>query len=504
MAPVYNPQNAPVFFVGVKGDVTIKDQAGNDIKLKKGDKIPADARIIVGDGGQIVFKQANKTLKYESQGEASLSNALTESSDATLDPGIKNLVEAAEQITTTPDSSSEATPAQQPLAKPVARSDASMPSPTSAKQGISEPPEIVHADRGENPQPDATEIVTKMAEEVATRSDAIRASTTETEDLLPSAGETVAFEHSHEPVAPDETPLPPAAPDITSFAPNTGSGDDNITLEKELTISGSAPAGTHVILLCDGAVIKEGIQVSSQGQWSTRWNTGKDGSFTLTATASSGSGTSAPSSAFTVEVDSRAPALEFDNPASDDNYNFVTYNKAAVITGTATPGLTFTLTQGDNHWEVTADDKGTWSQAVANLNDGLTEFSASSVSVAGVEVHKTAKLLVQSTPYDFKIQPDTGISDSDTITSSEDLLLTVKSQPDATVVLTILGIDVKSTVNKDGLAEFPITLAGDNAYTCQLKTIYTNNEGESDTVEETITLDTTPAIISLDPPSKHL
>ena len=498
MVPVYNPQNASVFFIGVKGDVTIKDQSGNDIKLEKGDKIPADARIIVGDGGKIVFKQANKTLKYESRGEASLSNALTESSDATLDPEIKNLVEAAEQISTTPDRPSEATPAQQPLAKPVTRPDASTLSPTPAKQGISDPPAIVHADRGEARQPDATEIVAEMAEQVATRSDAIRASTTETEAPLSAAGETVTFEHTHKPVAPDETPLPPAAPDITSFAPNTGSGDDNITSEKELTISGTAPTGTHVTLLCDGAVIKEGIQVSRQGQWSTQWNTGKDGSFTLTAKASSDSATSAPSSAFSVQVDSGTPALEFDNQASDDNYNFVTYNKAAVITGTATPGLTFTLTQGNNSWDVTADDKGTWSQAVANLNDRLTEFSASSVSDAGVEVHKTAKLLVQSTPYDFQIQPDTGISDTDAITNSEDLLLTVKSQPDATVVLTILGKDLESTVNKDGLAEFPITLAGDNAYTCQLKTIYTNNEGESDTVEETITLDTTPAIINLD------
>ncbi|MCW7553104.1 hypothetical protein NX722_10750 [Endozoicomonas gorgoniicola] len=435
MAPVYNPQNAPVFFIGVKGDVIIKDQSGNDIKLKKGDKIPSDARIIVGDGGKIVFKQANKTLKYDSQGEASLSTALTESSDATQDPGIKNLVKAAEQITTTPERPSEATPIQQPLAKPVARPDTSTPSPTPAKQGISEPPEIVNADRGEAPQADATEIVTKMAEQVASRSDAIKASTTEAEAPSSAAGETVTVERNHKSVAPDETPLPPAAPDITSFAPNTGSGDDNITSEKELTISGTAPAGTH---------------------------------------------------------------LEFDNPASDDNYNFVTYNKAAVITGTATPGLTFILTQGNNRWDITADDKGTWSQAVTNLNDGLAEFTASSVSVAGVEVHKTAKLLVQSTPYDFQIQPDTGISDTDAITNSEDLLLTVKSQPDATVVLTILGKDLESTVNKDGLAEFPVTLAGDSVYNCQLKTIYTNNEGESDTVEETITLDTTPAIINLD------
>ncbi|UYM16085.1 Ig-like domain-containing protein [Endozoicomonas euniceicola] len=503
MAPANNPESAPVFFVGVKGDVTIKDETGNKIKLKKGDKIPVDARIIVGDGGKIVFKQENKTLKYESQGEASLSNALTESSDASQDPGLETLVEAAEQIITTPDRPSQDRPsqeiaAQQPLAKPVVRADASTLTPTPAKEGILEPPFIVPTDRKVNTQSDASEIVKEMAEQIAARGDALGASTTESEEVLSSVGETLTLEHNHKHIAHDETPLPPAAPAVTSFAPNTGSGDDNITSEKELTISGVAPTGTQVTLLCDDVVIKQGIQVSSQGQWSTQWNTGKDGSFTLTATASSGTASSAPSSAFSVQVDSKPPALEFDHPASDDNYNFVTYNKAAIITGTTAPGQTFTLTQGNNSWKITADDKGTWSQAVANLNDGLTEFSASMVSAAGVEVTETAKLLVRSTPYDFKIQPDTGTSDTDSITNSEDLLLTVKSQPDATVVLTILGKDIKSTVNKDGQAEFKVTLAGDDIYTCQLKTLYADNGGESDTVEESITLDTTPAAFNLD------
>ena len=498
MATANNPESAPVFFVGVKGDVTIKDETGNKIKLKKGDKIPVDAKIIVGDGGTIVFKQENKILKYESQGEASLSNALTESSDASQDPGIQTLVEAAEQIIATPDRPSQEMPAQQPLAKPVARTDTSTLTPTPAKEGVLEPPFIVPIVEKADTQSDASEIVKEMAEQIAARSDALGASTTESEEVLSSAGETLTFEHSHKHIVHNESPLPPAAPAVTSFAPNTGSGDDNITSEKKLTISGVAPTGTQVTLLCDDVVIKQGIQVSSQGQWSTQWNTGKDGSFTLTATASSGTASSAPSSALSVQVDSKPPALEFDHPASDDNYNFVTYNKAAIITGTTTPGQTFTLTQGNNGWKITADDKGTWSQAVANLSDGLTEFSASMASVAGVEVTKTAKLLVQSTPYDFKIQPDTGTSDTDNITNSEDLLLTVKSQPDATVVLTILGKDIKSTVNKDGQAEFKITLAGDDIYTCQLKTLYADNGGESDTVEETITLDTTPAAFNLD------
>ncbi|WP_034873221.1 Ig-like domain-containing protein, partial [Endozoicomonas montiporae] len=493
MAPAYTPENAPVLFVGVQGDVTVKDASGKEIKLNKGDQLPTGATIVVGKNGKIVFKQADKILKYDGQGEASLNEAITQSSDASSDTEIKDLVDAAEQMT----APTTTTTVQQPLAKPVARPDTS--SPTPAKQGITEPPVSVEVEQNQKAPPTATEIVAEMANRIVSNSNTIAAAFNDSETQPASFAAGTPGDSNRPPATPD---VPPSAPAIKSFEPNTGSSDDHLTSVQQLTIIGSAPSGTQVTLYCDGIAVKRGVPVTSQGLWSTSWNTGKDGSFKLTATATSGTASSEPSPAFTVQVDSTPPVLEFDDPATSDNYNFVTYTKSATITGTAAPGLKFTLKQGDNSWEVSADDKGVWSHQVTGLSDGIAEFTASAASIAGAEVHKTAGLLVQSTPYDFQIHPDYGSSSTDAITNSENLSLSVKSQPGSTVIVTILGTGKQLTVNinEDGIAETtPFQLTDNRAYDIQLKTIYTSGEGESDTIQKTVTLDTIPPVITMDP-----
>ena len=487
MASTNTTENIPVFFVGVKGDVRVTDKNGKEIKLKKGDKVPADASISVGThGGKIVFKQAGQTLKYDNQGEVSLTNALIQSTDASQDTDSETLAETAEQVTSTPESGTQAL---QPLAQSTTRTEA-VPAtePAPAKQGISESPEVVHAERGEEPQLTATEIVTQMAELIVTRSTAL---------ATPLVEKTVAAVEERTPPSPPVESVP-STPSITSFTPNTGATDDNITSARQLTVNGTATAGTNVTLLCNGAIVKQDINVTEQGQWSARINTGRDGYFNFTATSASAGGISQPSATYPIVVDSSAPKLTFDNPAGVADYNFVTYSKSATVTGTATPGLTFTLTEGAKTFEVTTSDKGLWSHHLSGLNDGMAELSASAQSVAGVEVNKSARLFVQSAPYDVKIEPDTGVDDQDRITSSKQILLKAKAQPGAKILLTITGDEHTLDVDKEGNAEFAFNLADDNTYKLQLKTIYKDNAGESDTVETDVTLDTTPATIELD------
>jgi hypothetical protein len=100
---------------------------------------------------------------------------------------------------------------------------------------------------------------------------------------------------------PDTTA--PAAPKIVAFTPDTGSVGDKITTASDLTLSGTAEAGSTVKLF-DGTTQIGTATANASGSWSVATSELSGGTHNFTATATDAAGnTSSASSALSLRVD---------------------------------------------------------------------------------------------------------------------------------------------------------------------------------------------------------
>jgi hypothetical protein len=140
-----------------------------------------------------------------------------------------------------------------------------------------------------------------------------------------------------------------AAPSITGISPDTGtSPTDGITDTGALTVNGIATAGTSIALF-NGATQIGSTTAGSGGTWSIALGTALgQGSYSLTATASSGGTTSSASTGYAVTVDTTPPSVTSDNlvgsspnNASSDQFT-VTFSESVVGVSTSSFQLTDT------------------------------------------------------------------------------------------------------------------------------------------------------------------
>ncbi|WP_271585163.1 Ig-like domain-containing protein [Bradyrhizobium sp. CCBAU 45389] len=90
------------------------------------------------------------------------------------------------------------------------------------------------------------------------------------------------------PVVPADT-LAPAAPSITAFTPDTGTVGDKTTDAKQLTLSGTAEAGSTVKVF-EGATVIGAAQANASGAWSLTTAQLAVGTHAFTATATDAAG----------------------------------------------------------------------------------------------------------------------------------------------------------------------------------------------------------------------
>jgi RHS repeat-associated protein len=111
-----------------------------------------------------------------------------------------------------------------------------------------------------------------------------------------------------------------APPVITGISPDTGtSATDNLTSATQLTLLGTAPAGSTVTLSRPGlGVIGSASADPSTGAWSFNYTgtTLTDGTYAFTATATVAGVTSASSATFLATVDTTAPTVTLTAPAT--------------------------------------------------------------------------------------------------------------------------------------------------------------------------------------------
>ncbi|SFO57499.1 hypothetical protein SAMN05216330_103701 [Bradyrhizobium sp. Ghvi] len=170
----------------------------------------------------------------------------------------------------------------------------------------------------------------------------------------------------------------PSAPVIASWSPDTGVAGDGITDASQITLHGTAAAGSTVKVY-DGSTQIGTATATSTGTWDYISQVLTDAKHTLTATATNSSGqTSAASAALAVTVDTKAPAAP--TIASD------TVNSAnqVVASGTAEANSTIKVYDGTTQvGTATTNATGAWTVTTAALAAGTHALTATATDVAG-------------------------------------------------------------------------------------------------------------------------
>jgi Ca2+-binding RTX toxin-like protein len=170
----------------------------------------------------------------------------------------------------------------------------------------------------------------------------------------------------------------PGAPSIATFSPDSSVAGDGITKANQLMLSGTAEAGSKVLVF-DGATQVGTATVDASGNWSFPTGTLVDGTHAFKSEAVDAAGNvSAASGALNVTVDTvapNAPVLVSDTLAASNK---------VVVSGTAEAGSTITLYEGTTLLgsSVTASN-GTWSVTTGSLADGTHAFTATATDAAG-------------------------------------------------------------------------------------------------------------------------
>lgn len=168
----------------------------------------------------------------------------------------------------------------------------------------------------------------------------------------------------------------PASPTIT------GPANGSTTSNPSPPISGTAEPGSTVVVK-EGDIVICTATTDANGNWSCTPTTPlSDGQHTITATATDDAGNTSPAASSTFTVDTTAPAVPIINGPSNGSK---TANQRPPINGTAEPGTTVTVKEGNTViCTAVVDAAGRWScTPSSNLSYGQHTITATSVDEAG-------------------------------------------------------------------------------------------------------------------------
>ncbi|MGK3124520.1 Ig-like domain-containing protein, partial [Candidatus Pantoea formicae] len=157
-------------------------------------------------------------------------------------------------------------------------------------------------------------------------------------------------------------------------------------------LSGSAEPGSTVTI-SDGTTVLGTATVGQDGTWSFATPTLTDGSHSLTTTVTDPAGNTGPASpAFTFTIDTQPPAAAGNLQLSNNSGTTVepiaaggiTNAATPVLSGTAEPGSTVTITDGTNVLgSVTVGSDGSWNFTSPTLQDGSHSLTTTVTDPAG-------------------------------------------------------------------------------------------------------------------------
>lgn len=189
------------------------------------------------------------------------------------------------------------------------------------------------------------------------------------------------------------------APDTPVISAVGGEPNGGYITDTTPTVGGTGVNGETVIVYNNG--VELGRVVVANGEWSLTLPTQTDGPLNITVAGVDAAGNvSAPSSVFTVTLDTVAPGIPQINAVSDSQLtNNVLYTRdgTPTLTGTSEPGTTVIVSVDGipSGVPVTIQPDGSWSwTAGTTLSDGSHTFTVSSVDPAGNTSGSSAPLSV--------------------------------------------------------------------------------------------------------------
>ncbi|MBS7442560.1 BapA/Bap/LapF family large adhesin [Enterobacter sp. 120016] len=189
------------------------------------------------------------------------------------------------------------------------------------------------------------------------------------------------------------------APDTPVISAVGGEPNGGYITDTTPTVGGTGVNGETVIVYNNG--VELGRVVVANGEWSLTLPTQTDGPLNITVAGVDAAGNvSAPSSIFTVTLDTVAPGIPQINAVSDSQLtNNVLYTRdgTPTLTGTSEPGTTVivSIDGTPSGVPVTIQPDGSWSwTAGTTLSDGSHTFTVSATDPAGNASGSSAPLSV--------------------------------------------------------------------------------------------------------------
>ncbi|WP_210403277.1 Ig-like domain-containing protein, partial [Salinicola sp. MH3R3-1] len=300
---------------------------------------------------------------------------------------------------------------------------------------------------------------------------------------------------------------PPATPTIDSATDDVDPGgmldDGDNTNDATPILTGTAEANAVVTILAGGTQIGT-VTADDNGDWTFTPDALPDGNVDFTATATDAAGNVSPASpSFMLSVDTAAPATPTIEP-TDGN----------TITGSAEPGSTITLTDGEGNViaeDVATDpDDGSWSVTPETpLDDGGT-VNAVATDQAGNASDPATEIVDATAPNadDNSIQINDGGDGFLNVEEAGNVTLTGTIEDGASIAsLTITSANGgdpvvidgdEITLGDDGSFTYNADLSGlaDGELTATLA--LSDAAGNDGTVTDTTTLDQTAPVVTLD------
>ncbi|ADU70507.1 Ig-like domain repeat protein [Pantoea sp. At-9b] len=192
-----------------------------------------------------------------------------------------------------------------------------------------------------------------------------------------------------------DTQPPVAAADLQLSNDSSGTpvpiAAGGVTNDTTPVLSGTAEPGSTVTV-ADGNTVLGSALVDGDGNWSFTTPALDDGTYNLTTTVTDPAGNSSPASdPIAITIDTSAPAIAEDIQLSNDNSGTLvpvtsgsTNDTTPVLSGTAEPGSTVTVSDGDTvlGTAIVGTD-GNWSFTTPTLDEGDHSLTTTVTDAAG-------------------------------------------------------------------------------------------------------------------------
>lgn len=301
-------------------------------------------------------------------------------------------------------------------------------------------------------------------------------------------GFTAAFTGGDTHTVDRDTPPAPSTPDLQAASDTGVSNSDNITASATPTFSGTGETGAFLMLFrddndngaVDGGEILGSTTVSGGG-WTIQSSALPDGVYNIRALQSdSANNTSTASDSLTVTIDTTAPAAPSlpDIPAGSDtgvsNTDNVTQTTALAFSGSGETGASVVLFRDDNgngtpesgeSLGSTAAAGGAWTINPGALAEGTYDIRAIQTDLAGnvSAASSTLALTIDTTAPgaasapDLAASSDTGVSNTDNITSDTTPTFDGSAEADVRVTVTSSLDGDLGTVSADSGGDWTLT-----------------------------------------------